>query len=151
MQFHFKNLTNRGGLGVILKNSHGDFVAALSARVEFAASVLHVELLVARSALLFFKQIHQHESWVVLEGDSLITIAAWNGHGDDSSPLGPIINDIHAFLSDLSKTKLHHVRREKNQGAHRVARSGVGSSHELIWLTEPPDLILDDLFEDASN
>ncbi|XP_070672560.1 uncharacterized protein [Malus domestica] len=143
--------TNRGGSKVILRNNHGDFVAVLSARVEFAASVLHVELLAAESALLFTKQIHHHESQVVLEGDFLITIATMNGHGDDSYPLGPIINDIGALLSDFLQTKLHHVRREENQVAHRLARAGVGSFQELIWLTEPPDLILNALFEDASN
>lgn len=84
----------------------------------------------------FLKQIYPTGVQVVFEGDSLITIATLSCKGDDTSPLGLIINDNRVFLQDFS----HHVRRLANQAARRLALAGIGRHQEEVWLEEPSGL-----------
>lgn len=48
----------------------------------------------------------------------------------------------------FAQLELNHVRREANNVAHRLARSGVGITTMVPWFEAPPDLILDSLSED---
>lgn len=78
-----------------------------------------------------------------------MTLAAMEQQRDDNSSLGPIINDIRAFLREFFQPKFNHVRLEANHAAHRPARAGLGRRHEVLWFQEPLKLITDILIEDS--
>lgn len=82
---------------------------------------------------------------VMFEGDSSITLTAMNRHKDDSSLLGPIINDIRVLLQVFAGPKLNLVGREANH----VCRPGVVRQLEGSWFKEPLGLVSDILIDDT--
>lgn len=83
-------------------------------------------------AVVLARNLSLNRNNCIFEGDSVITIAAMNGQGEDASPLGPVINDIRSFVKDFSHAKPCHVKREANQVAHRLARAGMGCAQEIV-------------------
>ncbi|KAM1011190.1 hypothetical protein FF1_046429 [Malus domestica] len=110
--------TRNEGIGVILRNCNGGFIAAYLGSFESVTSPLHVEMIIARRAICFVIQICSSDVQMVFEGYSLITLAVMRCTRDDTSIVSPIINDIRLFLLQLSHVKLNHVRNEANFGAH---------------------------------
>lgn len=53
-----------------------------------------------------------------------------------------------SFLKGFAQLELNHVRREANNVAHRLARSGVRRTTMVSWFEARPDLILDGLLVD---
>lgn len=76
-------------------------------------------------------------------------MAAMKGHGDDLSPLRPIINDLRCLLVGMPNSMVSYVQREGNEAAHRLARMRLSTSQEVVWFEELPDLIQDILVEDG--
>ncbi|KAM1030593.1 hypothetical protein ACFX13_035199 [Malus domestica] len=60
--------------------------------------MLEVGVSAARSAAVFAQWIGLSGQRCVTEGDMVIIIAAMNGHGEDCSPIGPIINDARELI-----------------------------------------------------
>ncbi|KAM1052781.1 hypothetical protein ACFX13_000370 [Malus domestica] len=87
-----------------------------------------VELIATISAAIVAQQLGLSGKWCMFERDSVVIIAAVNGEGEDFSPLTPIINDVRVLINDFSQIKFYHVKREANQVAHRLARTGMSCS-----------------------
>lgn len=68
--------------------------------------MLEMKVSAARSAAVFAQWIGLSGQLCVMEGDTVIIIAAMNGHGEDCSPLGPIINDAWELIKGFSHIQL---------------------------------------------
>ncbi|KAM1068318.1 hypothetical protein ACFX2A_000299 [Malus domestica] len=86
------------------------------------------KLTATKSAAIVTQQLGLSGKWCMFERDSVVIIAAVNGQGENFSPLTPIINDVRVLINDFSQIKFYHVKREANQVAHRLARTGMSCS-----------------------
>ncbi|KAB2622200.1 hypothetical protein D8674_024382 [Pyrus ussuriensis x Pyrus communis] len=66
------------------------------------------------------------------------------------SDLLQIVQALCSSLLDLSSfISFTHIRRQANEVAHRLAYFSLSSTTPALWFEEPPDIILDVLFEDC--
>ncbi|KAM2062221.1 hypothetical protein ACFX1T_047193 [Malus domestica] len=126
-----------GGVGVVIRDHNGNFLAGLSASVDHATSPLQVEFLAARRAVLFVLELFPNERPFCFERDSAIALAAMQRWGVDTSNMGPLINTV-----------LLHVRRDANQVVDKLTRAELGCVAEMLWCGYPPILVQDALSED---
>ncbi|KAM1219740.1 hypothetical protein TB1_046000 [Malus domestica] len=91
------NGSKRGGYGVVCRNCSGGFLGAMIGGNEVVASTLQAELVAARRAVLFMQENFATASQVIFEGNSSLTLATMKNMGDETSNLGPLINDIRIF------------------------------------------------------
>ena len=89
---------NIASLGIIVRNESGLVMAALTQQILLPASVEMVEMLAARRALWFAKELAFHS--LIVEGDSEIIINSINGDNMAQSKFGHILQDI-KFLCPL--------------------------------------------------
>ena len=80
------------GLGSIIRNDRGLVMAALTQVIPLPTSVEMVEVLAARRALFFAKELGFEK--VILEGDSEIAICAMKSDDFSAAPFGHIVSDI---------------------------------------------------------
>ncbi|TQE04101.1 hypothetical protein C1H46_010321 [Malus baccata] len=66
----------RGGIGVVLRNDTGQFVAALPRKQDGISSPLLAEIEAARAAILLVRELNKE--LVELEGDAALVMAALN-------------------------------------------------------------------------
>lgn len=113
-------------------------MAALSQQISLPASMEMVEVLAARRALIFAKELGFDK--VILEGDFEITINSINGGHMDYSFLGHVLQDIKYLFSSFSHVSVKHINREWYYVAHKLARRVVRCPF-LVWTESvPPDI-----------
>ena len=127
------------GAEVIIRDEHGLVMAALSQQIPSPASVEMVEVLAARRALVFAKELGFDR--LILEGDSEAVIKAILGDYMDCSYLGHVLKDIKFLFSSFSFISVKHIHREGNCVAHKLARRAIRDPF-LVWMeTVPPDIL----------
>lgn len=102
----FDNLA-LAGLGIVIQDEQGLIIAALSQRIPLPSSVVMVEALAARRALIFAQEISI--STVEVEGDSLQVIRAIRNQKQDRSCMGHIIQDIKQIGSCMQTCFFSHI------------------------------------------
>nr|XP_023927486.1 uncharacterized protein LOC112038880 [Quercus suber] len=128
------------GIGVIIRNEQGLVMAALSQQIPSPTSVEMVEVLAARQAVLFAKELGFDK--VELEGDSESVTKAILGDYMDRSYIGHVLQDIKFLFSSFSVISVKHIYREGNCVAHKLARRAVNSPF-LVWMESVPSDIFD--------
>ncbi|KAL0005365.1 hypothetical protein SO802_012926 [Lithocarpus litseifolius] len=106
------------GLGVVIRDSAGLVIGALSQKIRLPSSVVMVEALAARRAVMFAKEISVFR--VVVEGDSLQVIKAVNNSKLSMSSYGHIIDETRLLSTSFSCCNFVHVQREGNKLAHAL-------------------------------
>ena len=113
-------------------------MAALSQQIPLPTSVEMVEVLAARRALVFAKELGFDR--VVVEGDSANTITSINGGLMDHSAMGHVLLDIKSLISSFSLISIQHINREGNCVTHKLARQAANVPF-LVWMEfVPPDV-----------
>ena len=120
----------QAGISIIIRNEQGLVMAALSQQIPLPTSVEMVEVLVARRALVYAKELGFDR--VIVEGDSTNTITSINGGHMDHSALGHVLLDIKSLLFSFSHTSVEHITREGNCVAHKLARRAANFPF-LVW------------------
>ena len=110
------------GLGVVVRDSDGLIIAALSQKVRLPGSVDVVEALVAQRAICFAKELSLHH--LVIEGDSLQVIQAITDTRLVQTLYGHIIEEIR-FLSSSVNCSFLHVNKKGNKLVHALTRRAV--------------------------
>ncbi|XP_065618590.1 uncharacterized protein LOC136062868 [Quercus suber] len=98
----------------------GLVLAAFTQPIPLPTSIEMVEVLAARGALYFAKDLGFNK--VIMEGDSEIIIKALNSGGLSSSSFGQIVKDVKVMSSSLMSVLFSHTRRQGNRVAHGLAR-----------------------------
>ena len=129
---------NTAGLGVLIRNEHGQVMACLSEHILLPPTVVEVEALAAKRGLDLAMEMGFRN--IVLKSDSLILITAlWEGSCSLSS-FGHIVQDIKFIASYLSSINYTHVRKQCNALAHSLARRAKLVPQCQIWMENvPPD------------
>lgn len=137
------------GVGGVLCNSTGAFIAGFSHRKSYVSSPLHIELLAIYNALLFVKAMEL--SNVIIHSDCLLAVQAINSDEENLSSLGSLIDDIKALLHESPLVSVHHASRGTNFVAHRLTGFSYESNIQLEWFTIAPDLIINALLYNCNR
>lgn len=135
-----------GGVGGVLCDHQGSFIAAFSYRKESVSSPLHCELLAIHDGLLFLQAMDV--SNVIINSDCQLAVQALSNSNEDLSVLGNLVEDIKVLLSSLPSISFSHAYRTSNTVAHRLAGLGFDLDTHLEWFVHAPDSILDALSYD---
>lgn len=87
------------GMGVVVRNSQGEILAALSGKIPIPSSVLMVETLAARRAVLFIHELGMHSS--SFENDLEVSINALRHNNLLHSAVGHIVQDTWSYANSL--------------------------------------------------
>ena len=115
-------------------------LAALSQKIPLPTSVETVEVIAARRALVFAKELRFER--VMVEGDSEIIVKAIREKSLLSLVLGHILEDIHVLSSSFSSISFHHIKHMGNCVAHHLAHRSF-CNPLLVWMEEVPPNIVD--------
>ncbi|KAL9691763.1 hypothetical protein QQ045_012189 [Rhodiola kirilowii] len=120
---------NSGGLGVILRDSHGCVLAIAAKYIEHCNSVLECE---AEALLLgFITAKNLRVQHVVFESDSKDLVQLINYGDHIGFPKASSIHDIKTMLSRSHYLSVCFTRREANSAADFIARKA--SSERWNW------------------
>ena len=129
---------NTAGLGVVIRNEHGQVMVSLSERTLLPSSVIEVEVLAARRGLELAVETGFRN--IVLESDSQILITAVREDFYSLASFSHLVKDIQFIASYLSLINYSHVRRQCNALAHSLARRAKSLSQSQVWMEDvPPD------------
>ncbi|XP_065638616.1 uncharacterized protein LOC136071366 [Quercus suber] len=130
----FKDI-NKAGLGVVIRNDHGQVIASLSEQIQLPFSSDLVEALAAARAISFAHELSFTN--YVLEGDSDVVIKALK-HSDDSlSSFGHILASAKT-LTDVKCITFSHTRRSGNAVAHNLAKHARHVLGFKVWMEDVP-------------
>ena len=107
------------GIGVVIFNSEGEVMVALSEKIVTPQAAELVEILAARHAMLFSSETGFHNS--VFEGDSSTVIKLLQDRIVSYSQGGHILKDIMSHLNSFQSCSFSHVGRQGNVVAHVLA------------------------------
>ena len=124
------------GIGVAIRNEHGEVVAALAEQISILDSVFTLETLVARCAVHFVWELGLRN--VVFEGDLESSIHAISNRLLLPSSCGHIIQDILLFVSSLQSFSFSHVCRQGNALADALVKRAKFSCPLLVWMESVP-------------
>ena len=128
---------------MVVQDSFGNIMGALSQKISRPQSVEHAEALTARRAVILVKELMLFQ--VCFEGDCQWVIQAINALGACRTLFGHIIEEICCFSSSLVSFSFIHVRREGNKLVHALFRRAVLSVDTDVWVEKLPN-DLDDVF-----
>ena len=131
------------GIGVVVWDSSGNIIGALSQKIPRPQFVELAEAFAACRAVILVKELLLFQ--VCFEGDCQRVIQAINACGPSRTLFGHIIEEIRYFSSSLACCSFVHVCREGNKLAHALARRVVLSADTDVWVKELSN-DLDDVF-----
>ncbi|KAK6147512.1 hypothetical protein DH2020_018424 [Rehmannia glutinosa] len=125
------------GFGIVLRDSHGSFVAARRKITPGIADPSLVEAMGVREALSWIKE-RFHDKVIILESDSLSVIQVIRAFSSSSSYFRDTIDDCLSLLNDLPLVSCMFTRRSANQVAHAIAKATDSISGVVVWEGIPP-------------
>ena len=105
---------------MVIHNSEGEVMAALSEKIVKPPAAKLVEIMAARCAVLFSIETGFHNS--VFEGDSTLVIKLLQDRMVSHPQGGHILKDIVSYLNSLQSLSFTHVGKQGNVVAHSLAQ-----------------------------
>ncbi|XP_059436514.1 uncharacterized protein LOC132169501 [Corylus avellana] len=133
--------SNRLGVGVLIRDSFGEIIAARSLTIQTKQPPVIAEAMGAVYAAEFGRDTGVQD--VILEGDSLIVVKALQAEIEDLSPYGHLIDEARMLLRHFRTAQVRHVKRNSNKAAHGLAKEAVRKCIDNIWMEEMPPCISD--------
>ncbi|XP_019167154.1 PREDICTED: uncharacterized protein LOC109162903 [Ipomoea nil] len=123
------------GVGCVLRDDQGVFVAARSANWRGVLTSREAEALAIRDSLIWLRS--HTESNILVETDSQQVVQCYNSNLGDSS-FHLLLADIKNLMSMFAHSSLVFVKRSANQAAHLLVRQSVSVSGCSEWFMNPP-------------
>lgn len=115
------------GIGVVVRNKMGDFVAAIVKKIGGIGSPLLAQTIAASEVVSFTRTLAGTQ--MEFEGDALL-IAAHQ-------------RDARQILKSFPHWKVTFGQRGTDKVAHRLARLNLTLCNQINWFEEPPSVISD--------
>nr|GMC92116.1 uncharacterized protein LOC109155154 [Ipomoea batatas] len=128
---------NSTGLGFILRNEDGNFLAAKEQKWSGIFQPREAEAISIREALKWIKVMNVDR--VQIETDALLVIQGLNNPKLISS-FDLVLEDIRKLANDFQCISFMFVKRSANTAAHLLAREAVFIADCIIWASLPPFL-----------
>ena len=126
----------RASLGVVIRNSNGAVMASLTQQIPNPTTMAQVEALAARRAVEFALEIGITST--IFEGDSDIIIKDLNGLEPPLALNRHLIQDVKLLESFFNCISFVHVRHQRNNVAHALARRALNSPSLMVWMEDVP-------------
>ena len=127
------------GIGVVVRDSNGEVIAALCKRRAGQMGALETEALAMEAAVQFAVDVGLRE--VVFEGDSLSLCNMIQGSTEVQLSIQNIVDGIKSQLPHFRVAEVSHVKRQGNVPAHLLAQYAVHVEDYVAWLEECPSPI----------
>nr|XP_023874167.1 uncharacterized protein LOC111986717 [Quercus suber] len=105
-------LSDDSSIGVVVRDSQGWVLAALSEKVEGVQEAEVIETLAIRHAIRF--AIETSFNCVIIESDSLEVVKTIQDTADSTCHIGHIIEDVKQLAKAMKSCDFHHTKREAN-------------------------------------
>ena len=145
----FLSSNNIGGIGGVLRDEMGEFIAGFSYKRNFVSSPQHIELLAIKEGILFLQVLEI--SNITLDRNCLLAVQAIQSKEEDCSFLGSLVEDIKDLLKASPTISVHHASRTTNFVVHRLASFSYESNVQQEWFSIAPDFILDAFMYDFGH
>ncbi|XP_050254837.1 uncharacterized protein LOC126700669 [Quercus robur] len=106
-------------IGVIIRNSKGETVAALCMPLPSEYSILETEAIAVEKGALLAKEMELQQ--VIFESDALSVVNSVNA-GDKSGCNGHLFHGIRSILNSFNSWQFKHQKRAYNKAAHELAQ-----------------------------
>ena len=134
------------GISVVIRNNEGQDLAALSEKVRLPASMEVLEMLAARRAATFARELGF--SRVCFEGDAELVVKCFQSGSVSNALTGHLVKDFMSIRGYLQSSSIIHVRRQGNNVAHALARDARFSFPLRVWMEEVPPNIFNLVVKD---
>ena len=124
------------GIGVAIRDSDGEIIAALSQRILLPFSVEMAKAMAARRALLFAQGLSLYK--VMMEGDCFKVVSALNSSVSYNMMYGNVVEETRRQVCKFHFSSFSHMHRGGNKLAHALARRAVSSVGLDVWVEELP-------------
>ncbi|KAM5577974.1 hypothetical protein ABKV19_008339 [Rosa sericea] len=131
----------RGGLGGVLPNAFGKFVAAFATPIAHTASPKQCELYAISAGLDLLASLHIQN--VVVESDCIEVIAEALCPDHSLLANGGLVDDIKRAVRNIPSVQIQYAPRSCNMVAHRLAGIGFEAQFRTVWLDHMPSCIID--------
>lgn len=135
-----------GGVGAVIRDWKGNFIAAGARKREGIGTALQVELLAVLEGLWLVASLGLTK--VVVESDSSLAIAATKEPRRDLLEYGLMAEDVLQEAASFAHIEFMYASRTCNGLAHQIAQVATAIGSELVWFDEPSDFIQDLLVQD---
>ena len=125
------------GISVVVWNSTGAVIGALSQRIMMPSFAAIVERLACCKALFFAKDLGVVQC--IVEGDAEVIIKALRQKDSSHPEFGHVIQDVLFLANDFQSCCFSHVNRIGNVVAHCLARSSKSGSELQVWYNSIPE------------
>lgn len=129
-------------------DSEGAFVAGNALHVIDIYSVIQVEAIASREGAVM--AVERGFTKYVIKSYSLHIVTALRTTTTDRYVIGPIVEDTKSLLAPITGEVTTHIRCTANTVVDRLARFGRNIGADITWFEEPPDFIIDLLFENCN-
>ena len=134
------------GIGVVIRNNKGQVLAALSKKVTIPATVEILEMLAARKAATFARDLGF--SQVCFEGDAELVVKCLQSGSVSNALVGHLAKDFMSIRGYFQSSSIIHVRRQGNKVAHALAGDARFSFPFRAWMEEVPSNIFNFVVRD---
>ena len=131
----FENIGS-AGIGVAIRDSDGEIIAALSQRIPLPFSVEMAKAMAACRALLFAQGLSLYK--VMMKGDYLRVVSALNTSVSCNTMYGNVVEETRRQVCKFHFCGFSHVHRGGNKLAQSLARRAVSSVGLDVWVEELP-------------
>ena len=131
----FENIGS-AGIGVAIRDSDGEIIAALSQRIPLPFSMEMAKAMAARRALLFAQGPSLYK--VMMKGDYLRVVSALNSSVSCNTMYGNVVEETRRQVCKFHFCSFSHVHRGGNKLAQSLARRAVSSVGLDVWVEELP-------------
>ncbi|XP_019189013.1 PREDICTED: uncharacterized protein LOC109183388 [Ipomoea nil] len=144
----FDSVHNIMGLGWVLRDDGGHFLAAKSIRIQGQYTIVEAEALCMREALSWLRDTGMDE--VDVETDSQLYFNTLRSESFVST-FGFLTDDVKQVASMLNRVNFAYVKRSANRAVHALTREAVSMSGPEEWLDVPPNYLVPILDYDLMN
>ena len=127
---------DRAGIGMVVRDSQGMVIASLSQNIPLPHSVVNLETLAACRALEFSFKLGFDKA--ILEGDSMIVIAALRDPSPSLASYGLLVRDAQLMACSFTCISFQHVGRVGNKVAYNLTRHAHHVTGFLVWMEDVP-------------
>ncbi|CAL5376754.1 unnamed protein product [Camellia sinensis] len=124
------------GVGVVIQNSMGEVMVAMSEQLPFGVDANCVEAFAAAKAIELAKYLGFSD--IILEGDSLNIVKALQEDVELLPEYGHLVSQVVGASRLFRSFQVYHVGRMGNMLAHGLAQMARDLDHQLVWMEEVP-------------